>query len=222
MSDYETMRAHMVACQIRPNKVADPRLVGALARVPRERFAPEDRRAVAYVDEDLEGRARALSHGAGGLRPPCRGNASGRSRHRARCGLRDRLLDGGPRPRGGVRHRHRSPSPDSRRGAGDLLAELGIDNATVVNRPLEEGYADQAPYDVIFLGGAIETVPEALSDQLAEGGRLVAVLRGRGAARRHGKAARFLKTRGRVSRRTLFDAAAAPLPGFRRSAGFAF
>ena len=221
MSDYETMRAHMVACQIRPNKVADPRLVGALARVPRERFAPEDRRAVAYVDEDLE-----VAPGRCLMAPA----VFARLVAETPVGEADTVLDVGcatgystavlglvAASAIGI-----EAEPGLAARAGDLLAELGIDNATVVNRPLEEGYADQAPYDVIFLGGAIETVPEALSDQLAEGGRLVAVLRSRGAARRHGKAARFLKTRGRVSRRTLFDAAAAPLPGFRRSAGFAF
>lgn len=221
MPDYETMRAHMVACQIRPNKVADPRLVDALAQVPRERFVSASRRAVAYVDRDLE-----VAPGRYLMEPA----VFARLVAETPVGSGDAVLDVGcasgystailglvAASAIGI-----EPDPGLAARAGDLLAELGIDNATVVNRPLEEGYADQAPYDVIFMGGAVDAAPEALSDQLAEGGRLVAVLRGPAAATRHGKAVRFLKLRGRVSRRTLFDAAARPLPGFRRTPGFAF
>ena len=221
MPDFETMRAHMVDCQIRPNKVADPRLVDSLAQLPRERFVPESRRAVAYVDSDIE-----VAPGRWLMEPA----VFARLVAETPVGGADAVLDVGcasgystavlglvAASAIGI-----EPDPGLAARAGDLLAELGIDNATVVNRPLEGGYPEQAPYDVIFLGGAVDAAPEALSDQLAEGGRLVTVLNGRSAATRHGKAVRFLKLRGRVSQRTLFDAAARPLPGFRRNPGFAF
>lgn len=223
MPDFEAMRAHMVASQIRPNKVADPRLAAALARVPRERFVPEALRAVAYVDDDLE-----IAPGRGLMAPATF------ARLVAEAPVRpgDTVLDVGcgagysTAVLGCVAEAAIGIEPDAGLAAqaGALLAELGIDNAVVVNRPLEDGYADQAPYDVILFGGAVAEAPEALADQLAEGGRLVAVARGAGAggASRAGKAVRLLKIRGAVSRRTLFDAAAPMLPGFERRAGFAF
>ena len=100
-----------------------------------------------------------------------------------------------------------------------LLAELGADSAAVVTGPLEAGYAAQAPYDVIVIEGAVEAVPEAITDQLAEGGRLVCVVAGRGGV---GKLTVFLRLHGAISRRTEFDAAVPPLPGFQSPPRFEF
>src|SRR5690606_19757329 len=69
--------------------------------------------------------------------------------------------------------------------ANDLLTELGIDNAAVIVGELAAGRADQGPFDVIFVNGAVDEVPDALTGQLAEGGRLVAVVPVRGVGRAH-------------------------------------
>ncbi len=55
---FETMRHAMVASQLRTNAVSDPRIVTAMARVPREAFLPADVRAIAYRDT-----AVPLGHG---------------------------------------------------------------------------------------------------------------------------------------------------------------
>ncbi len=55
------------------------------------------------------------------------------------------------------------------------LASLGYDNVSVVRGDLKAGHKAGAPYDVIFVGGSVEELPEALLAQLAEGGRLVVV-----------------------------------------------
>jgi protein-L-isoaspartate(D-aspartate) O-methyltransferase len=102
--------------------------------------------------------------------------------------------------------------------ATNALAELGYDNAVVVQGPLREGYASEAPYDVIFVGGSVEEVPQAFFDQLKEGGRLVVVV-GQGNA---GVARLYLKTAGEVSGRSAFNAAIKPLPGFERVRTFEF
>ena len=61
MTVYETARAKMIDCQLRPNKVTDERIIDAFARIRRELFVPEHLRGVAYVDEDLPlGKGRYL------------------------------------------------------------------------------------------------------------------------------------------------------------------
>ena len=53
MTSYETARIRMVESQLRPNKVADQRIINAFLEIRRELFVPEQLQAVAYVDEDL-------------------------------------------------------------------------------------------------------------------------------------------------------------------------
>ena len=98
------------------------------------------------------------------------------------------------------------------------LAALEIDNVAVVSGQLTAGYPGQAPYDVIFLNGSAETVPAALLEQLAEGGRMLLVRAGSGV----GNATRTDKSGGVISERELFDANIAPLPGFQSAPGFVF
>ena len=53
------------------------------------------------------------------------------------------------------------------------LAELGIHNVRLRHGDGEIGWPEHAPYDGILVAAAPATVPAALIDQLAEGGRLV-------------------------------------------------
>ena len=102
--------------------------------------------------------------------------------------------------------------------AESVLAEMGCDNVSVVRGALPAGHPARAPYDVIFIGGGVGAVPEALIDQLREGGRLV-VVEGTGNA---GVARLYLKSNGVVSGRRAFNAAVKPLPGFEREVTFEF
>lgn len=102
--------------------------------------------------------------------------------------------------------------------ATSILSSLGYDNVVVVSGPLQAGYPSEAPYDVIFVGGSVEQVPEALLSQLKDGGRLVAV-EGRGNA---GVATVFIKAGGTITPRRAFNAAVKPLPGFNRTREFEF
>jgi protein-L-isoaspartate(D-aspartate) O-methyltransferase len=102
--------------------------------------------------------------------------------------------------------------------ASETLVDLGIANAAVVPGPIIEGYPSEGPYDVIFLGGAVEYVPDALFGQLKEGGRLVGVV-GYGRA---ASATIFTRTDGEVGRRVAFNAHVCPLPGFVKPKAFVF
>jgi len=102
--------------------------------------------------------------------------------------------------------------------ASAVLSELSIDNAVVFEGPLNAGCAKHAPYNAIYLDGAVEQLPAALTNQLADGGRLVGVLLEQGV----GRASLWIKSGNAVSRRVLFDANVALLPGFAAPARFVF
>ena len=52
-TDFSAARTLMVDGQVRPNKVTDARVLAAMGSLPRERFVPADRTALAYSDEDV-------------------------------------------------------------------------------------------------------------------------------------------------------------------------
>jgi len=217
MSEFSAVRQRMVESQIRPNRVTDSRVVEAMAEVPRELFVPRALRGVAYVDEDIE-----IAPGRYLMEP----RVFARLIQAAEIDEGDIVLDIGC-GRGYssavlARLAATVVALESDEGlaakAGETLAKLEIDNAVVVGGELPEGYPEQGPYDVVFLSGAVDEVPEALTAQLAEGGRLVAVI-GRGGAGRATLIARHEKL---LLRRPLFDAAVPLLPGFVREPGFVF
>ena len=103
--------------------------------------------------------------------------------------------------------------------ATQSLSDLGVDNAAVVRGALEQGYAAQAPYDVIVLSGAVAEIPPALCRQLADGGRLVGVV---GSGRGVGKGTLVVRVGDTFGRRVLFDAVTPVLPGFQPKPKFVF
>jgi protein-L-isoaspartate(D-aspartate) O-methyltransferase len=102
--------------------------------------------------------------------------------------------------------------------AGAMLRELGLANAKVVQGPLAAGLPAEAPFDVILLGGAVPDTPQALLEQLKDGGRLVGILSPAG----YGRAQVWRRTGRSFASRAAFDAAADALPGFAREPGFVF
>jgi protein-L-isoaspartate(D-aspartate) O-methyltransferase len=199
----------MVDSQIRTNKVTDERLIEAIRTLPRERFVPEAIRARSYVDDDVElapGRflmepmvtARLIQ--AADVKPTEMALVVG-----AGTGYAAALL---AKLANTVVALECDAALAQRAAA--VFAELAIDNAAAIEGALRDGCAKHAPYDVIFLDGAIEEVPQAGATQLAEGGRMVGVLRDRGV----GRAVLWVKTGNVMSKRVLFDANVALLPGF--------
>jgi protein-L-isoaspartate(D-aspartate) O-methyltransferase len=213
----ETARRNMVERQLRTNRVTDEAVLAAFEAVPRELFVAPNRRAVAYVDEDVEiapGRflmepmvlarlVQAVSVGAGNVAMVI-GCSLGYS-----AAILARLADTVVAI---------EQDSDLAARANGLLREFGADNVAVFQAPHAEGYPAQAPYDAIVIDGAVDQVPSTLFDQLGEGGRLVAVRR----SGPIGAAILFLRVGDVISERTLFDAAIPALPGFERRAEFAF
>lgn len=221
MSDYSDRRLKMVDGQLRTTDVNDAALIDAVLAVAREEFVPRARRELAYIDEDIE-----VSGSGEQPRYLMEPAPFAQLVKLAEPRPGDVVLDVGCATgySSAVLSRLASSvvalecEPVLAQSATETLSRLGFDNVAVVSGPLETGWPQEAPYDVILVGGAVDEVPDALLAQLRDGGRLVAVV-GEGNA---GFARLYVKGPGGVTARGAFNAAVKPLPGFRRVAGFSF
>lgn len=215
MSEFANRRMMMVDTQVRPSDVTKFPIIDALLSVPREVYVPADRREVAYIGENLmlgagsvmlEARTLAKMLDALDIQPDEMvldlGCALGYSAA-VIARLAETVI---------------AVEADDRLAADAqrLLSEEGVDNAVVVIAPLTEGAPRHAPYDVITIQGGVEVVPEALLDQLKDGGRIAAIFL-EGAL---GTAKIGYKSAGIVTWRPVFNAAAPVLDGFHRPKGF--
>ena len=218
MNVFENARIHMIESQLRPNRVVDDRLLRAFAGIRRELFVPEHLRQVAYIDEDLplgggryllEPRVAARLLQAAEIEPTDTALVVG-----AGTGYEAAVI--------AVLTRHvvaLEEDPDLARRARAALVEHAIAAVNVVEAPLREGYRTRAPYDVILFGGAVAEVPTDIPLQLAEGGRLLAVVRPGNAV---GRATLTTRTGGALARRDILDAASPILPSFLPKPAFVF
>jgi len=214
-NDFEAMRTAMVVSQLRPNAVNDPRVVAAMAGVAREKFVPSEAAPLAYRDT-----AVPLGNGRAANLPI----ATGRLLTEARLQPGDRVLLIGAATgytaavlAGLVGHVVAVES-DADLAARARAALAGVAGVELVEGPLEHGHAAGAPYDVIVVDGAVEELPEALVDQVREGGRIVAGLVDRGVTR----LAAGRRTGGGFGLVGFADIESVVLPGFARRRGFSF
>jgi protein-L-isoaspartate(D-aspartate) O-methyltransferase len=218
-------RRTMVDCQIRTFDVTDQPLLARMLDVPREDFLPPDLAPLAYSDTGLQvksgGERRTLL-------PPL---VLARLIQGAGVGSADKVLDVGAATgyssallaglAGRVVALESDPSLYNELRSN--LDAFGLVKVESVLAPLSEGAPKEAPFDVIFINGAVEANLDALFAQLKDGGRLVALkplsgdLTGRAS-----KAVRYEKIDGGIGYRVLFDASAPILDAFRRDEQFTF
>jgi protein-L-isoaspartate(D-aspartate) O-methyltransferase len=220
--DFERLRRNMVDSQLRTTDVNDLRVLEAVLKVGREHFVPADRKALAYADQDVDLTTIAGSERRQLMSP----QSTARLIQLAAIQAGDVVLDAGAAT--GYASAVMSSLATSvialeesealNAFASEALSRAGCDNVVTVMASNAAGYPKEAPFDVIFIGGAVDEVPQALFAQLREGGRLVAV-HGEGNA---GVAKLWVKTGGHVSGRAAFNAAVKRLPGFQKEPGFVF
>jgi protein-L-isoaspartate(D-aspartate) O-methyltransferase len=214
--DFSQARRLMVDCQVRPNQVADPRLLEAMRRIPRERFLPSSLMNLAYVDDDVP-----LGHGRALMKPM----VIARLVQLAEPVAEDKALVVGA----GTGY---SSALLAACGAAVTALEedealLGIARETlpvvapavrIAAGPLRDGLAQGSPWDIILIEGGVREIPATLSRQLkVEGGRLITVL----AARRQ-TAVVAEWTPGGLSVRPVFDCTAPLLPSLLPESAFVF
>ncbi|GAA6210555.1 protein-L-isoaspartate O-methyltransferase [Hyphomicrobiales bacterium 4NK60-0047b] len=215
MTNFSDLRRNMVDCQLRPNDITSLRILEAMDQVPRELFVPEAQQTTSYADREIQLVSRNESKGPRSMLTPM---ALGSLLEIADIEPTDFILDVGcltGYSSAVLAHLAESvvaveAVPEMVKKATDILNDLEIVNVAVVEGSLSQGQANQGPYDVILVNGAVEQVPTALTDQLKDGGRLVTVVIENG----YGRAERFVRTGGVVSSVSLRDLSAPVLSDF--------
>ena len=200
----------MIESQLRPQGVTDAAVLDAMGRIPRENFLPSHTRPLAYAD-------RAVAIGEGRFLP-------------APAVLGQLLTQMMPE-----RGQHALVVGGGTGYSAAVIAGMGVDVVALESHPalaasarehgiefaegpLEQGLASSAPYDQILIDGAVEYIPEAIIDQLADGGRLGAAMLDRGITRLIvGR-----KAGGAFGTLSIADAGVPALPGFQSPRAFTF
>jgi len=221
--DFALARYNMVESQLRPNQVTDAAIVASMGRLPRELFVPSTLVGIAYLDENIP-----LISGRSLMQPM----VLARLIQALAIHPGDRVLDLAPATGystlvlAGLTDKVTAVEPDSLlyKEAETNIGEYAPGKAKIFAGAPVEGCAVAAPYEAILINGSVEFVPEILFDQLAEGGRLAAVMRHFGPAQfgHTGQARLYRKIRGEISWISLFDANIHPAPGFTAPRGFVF
>lgn len=216
--NFEQARFNMVEQQIRPWQVLDKDVLQVLSHVRREWFVPAAYQNLAYTDVAIP-----LAHGEH-MEPP---RIDARLMHDLQLKGCEKVLEIG------VGHGYltallagRAQSVIGLEQHADLAAQArqnlqraGVHNADVRVADGSQGLAGEGPFDAIVLGGSVAEVPQSLLDQLAVGGRLIAVV-GTDITM---SATRFTRTSTtHWDSVKLWDAQTAPLHGFPEPAHFQF
>ncbi len=215
MADFAQRRMTMVDTQVRPSDVTSFQVLDAMLSVPRELFVPSGQKDAAYAGTHV-----SLGHGRVVLAP----RTMAKLLQAADVRPDELVLDVGA----GLGYSSAlaacmaeavialEEDAELAREAERALSEASADNVAVINGALADGAPKHGPYDVVLIEGAVQDIPEALVDQLKEGGRIVAIfLEGAlGTARMGYKGGRS------VSWRFAFNATAPVMPGFEKRREF--
>lgn len=170
----ETVREQMIEQQVRAGDVLDERVLDAMREVPRELFAPQSYRQIAYVDAAIP-----IGHGQSMLPPMLQGRilqaldaepndvallVGAGTGYVAAC--LGRLV---------ARIRALEIFPDLAEQARTNLLSVAVNNASV---DVEDGMQvdEQGAYDVIAVTGALPVYDERFQRALRIGGRLFVVV----------------------------------------------
>ncbi len=153
--------------------VEDQRVLEAIAAVPRDAFVPDERRGEAWENIPLPiGEGQTISQPL----------VVARMCELLRLDGSERVLDVGTGSgyhaavlaRLAARVISIERHPGLSRRAADTLAAAGVENVTLIVGDGSRGYPQEAPYGAINVAASSEHgIPQPLTDQLADGGRLV-------------------------------------------------
>ena len=217
--DFKIARKNMVENQIRANKVTSLNVINAFLDVPREKFVPDALQEISYVDEDIQ-----LSRNRFMMKPMI----LARLFQSLNLKGNENILHVGSNSGYGSAILSRMCSSVISLESDKKLFEtsihtfsnMGFDNVVPLHGSMENGVEKEAPFDIIFIEGSIETEPKSLFDQLNENGKLIAIIRP--ANFKIGKAKLFFKISNEIGLENLFDAQVSKLSIFKSKTKFSF
>ena len=173
--DFEKARFNMVEQQIRPWDVLNTQVLDLLFHVKREEFVSDKQKTIAFVDTELP-----LPNGSRMLEP----KMEARLVQELNLAPEDKVLEIGTGSGylAALLASFSKPvySLDNHPAMAALAkanpARANIHNVTLVTANGVDGLPTNAPFNAIVVGGSLPTLPEALTSQLAVGGRLLVVL----------------------------------------------
>jgi protein-L-isoaspartate(D-aspartate) O-methyltransferase len=170
---YAAARQRMVRQQIEARGIRDKRVLAAMLSTPRHLFVPPDQRKLAYEDHPLA---------IGGGQTISQPYIVALMTELLEVTSTHRVLEIGTGS--GYQAAVLSPLareiftieivPELARSASALLSRLGLKNIMVRHGDGYKGWPEKAPFDRIILTAAPPRIPQALIDQLKQGGKLVA------------------------------------------------
>lgn len=205
----------MVDTQVRPSDVTKFPIIDAMLSIPREEFVPAALREAAYMGENLDlGDGRVL------LEP----RTLAKMLDALDISNDELVLDIGSAMGYSAaviaRMAEAVVAVEEEESlyveAQEALVAAGADNVILHHGPLVDGASQHGPYDVIVLEGAAHQVPDAITAQLKDGGRIACLFQ-QGAL---GEVRIGWKQDGKISWRRSFNAGATVLPGFEAEKAF--
>ena len=217
--NFKIARKNMVENQIRANKVTSFNVIKAFLDVPREKFVPDALQEISYVDEDIQ-----LSRNRFMMKPMI----LARLFQSLNLKGNENILHVGSNSGYGSAILSRMCSSVISLESDKKLFEtsihtfsnMGFDNVVPLHGSMENGVEKEAPFDIIFIEGSIETAPKSLFGQLNENGKLIAIIRP--ANIKIGKAKLFFKISNEIGLENLFDAQVSKLSIFKSKTKFSF
>ena len=172
-TDYDKEREHMVESQLVRRGIKDGRVLDAMRQVPRHLFIPKDTRDLAYCDGPLPiGQGQTISQPyivalmtellelTGQEKVLELGTGSG-----YQAAILSRLVS-----QVYSVERHAALAEQAEK----VLAQLGYDNVVISVGDGTLGWPEHSPYEAIIVTAAAPDIPQPLTDQLTDGGHLVA------------------------------------------------
>lgn len=173
--NLEKARFNMIEQQVRPWEVLDQNVLDLLSVVRREDYVPAHLSRLAFADVEIP-----LGHGAVMLAPKIEAHAL----QALQVKKHEKVLEvgAGSGHMAALLASHAASVvsvdivPELAEMARANLRKSGVDNVTVEVADGREGFAAQAPFDVIMASASVAEVPAALKTQLKIGGRMFVIV----------------------------------------------
>lgn len=214
---FAAARQNMIDSQIKPFSVTDLRVLEAFSTVRREDFVSPERQGLAYMGEDLPmGQGRFL------IEP----SAYARLLQAAELKVDHIVLDIGcltGYTSAILAHLVKAviavDATEWMTKAKKTSAKADLQNIVYVPGSLVQGSSQHAPYDVITINGSVQVIPQALVNQLKDGGKIATFFRNETG---DSHAVLYHKHKGDLRKQIIFDAFVPRLSEFEKEEGFTF